>query len=257
MRAERDTSDGVTPVHGRSARARFALRGAALGWIVPTAAFLLRVFAEKIPWRSELGDHAYFYAFALAGTTLLLALFGGTIGGKIDALRSRRDWYRDKSRHDDLTGFLTPTAFRQELGRAAEQARNARSPIAILLASVDGIPASETEHGSWLTKAILLHVAAAVRRVAPPDAIVSRWGGFEIAILLPNATARLDDLARQLCDRIAERPVVDSRKVFFCRASVGGCQGVPTLPPERVLMQAQDALAEGHRKGEQIRIAEA
>src|SRR5512135_3638380 len=114
MHPERDTSDGLTPVRHGSARARLALGGAALGWIVPTAAFLLRVFVERVPWRTELREHAYFYTFALGGTTLLLALFGGSIGGKIDALRRRRDWYRDKSRHDDLTGFLTPTAFRQE-----------------------------------------------------------------------------------------------------------------------------------------------
>ncbi len=250
-----DTLDGEAPVRAGSARTRFALRGAELGWIVPTAAYLLRVVVEKVPWRTELREHAYFYVFALAATTMLLALFGGSIGGTIDALRRRRDWYRDKSRHDDLTGFLTPSAFRQELSRAIERARETRTPLAVLLASVDGVPETEAEHGSGLTKAILLHVAAAVRRAAPPDAIVARWGGLELAILLPNAGFRMDDVPQRLCERIGERPVLDARRRFFCKPRIGGYYGIPTLPPERILTQAQAALAEVHRKGESIRIA--
>jgi GGDEF domain-containing protein len=238
-----------------SARGHFALVGAALAGVVPAAALLARVFIGKVPWRIEIREHAFFYLFALGATALLIGLFGAVVGSRIDALRGRRDWYRDKSRHDDLTGFLTPTAFRHELARVIEEARDARSPVAVLLASVDGVPGSETEHGSGRTKAILFHLAAAIRRVAPSDAIVSRWGGFEVAILLPNATLRLDDLPQRLCDRIAERPVVDARRRFFCRARVGGYYGVPTLPPERILMQAQDALAQAHRKGERILIS--
>jgi len=239
----------------RSAKARFALIGAALGGIVPTAAFLVRVFVVKVPWRGELREHAFFYAFAFAGTTVLLALFGAVVGGRIDALRLRRDWYRDKARHDDLTGFLAPSAFRQALARIAEDARGARTPIALLLASVEGAAGAEAEHGSGLTKAILLHVAAAVRRVAPPDAIVSRWGGLEIAILLPNADFRLDELPQRLCDRIGERPVLDAGSRIFCRATVGGYYGVPAIPADRIVLQAQDALAEVHRKGGRVKIA--
>jgi GGDEF domain-containing protein len=236
-------------------RRHFALAGAALGWIVPAAAFLLRVFAEKIPWRTELPDHAYFYLFTLAGTTLLLALFGGTIGGKIDALRRRRDWYRDKSRHDDVTGFLVPSAFRQTLGRVIVDARDSRAPIALLLVAVDGATESEADHGSGLTKAILLHVAAAVRHVSPPDAVVSRWGGMEIAVLLPNADVRLDDIPHRLCERIEERPVFDAGARVFCKATIGGVFGVPSLPVDRALRGAQDALSEAHREGVRARIA--
>jgi len=245
----------VSPRVRGPARARFAMAGAALGWIVPTAAFFLRILAENIPWRVELREHGYQYAFAFGGTTLLLSLFGGIVGGRIDALRRRRDWYRDKARRDDLTGFLAPSAFRQALARIAEDARGARTPIALLLASVEGAAGAEAEHGSGLTKAILLHVAAAVRRVAPPDAIVSRWGGLEIAILLPNADFRLDELPQRLCDRIGERPVLDAGSRIFCRATVGGYYGVPTIPADRIVLQAQDALAEVHRKGGRVKIA--
>jgi len=240
---------------GRAARGRLALLGAELGWIVPTATFLLRVFVEKIPWRTELRENGYFYAFLVAGTTLLLALFGGIAGGRIDALRLRRDWFRDKARHDDLTGFLTPSAFRQELVRAVERSRETRSPLAVMLAAVEGLAGSEAQHGSGLTKALLLHIAAAVRRVAPPDAIVSRWGGLEVAILLPEAPLRLDELPQRLCEQISERPVMDARTRFFCKANVGAYYGVPEIPHERVLLQAQDALAEARRQGTHVRIA--
>ncbi|HET9793220.1 MAG TPA: diguanylate cyclase [Thermoanaerobaculia bacterium] len=248
--SDREESEGPR----RSARANFALAGAALGWVVPAAALLARVLIGKVAWRVEIREHAFFYAFAFAATTVLLALFGAVAGSRIDRVRRRRDWYRNKSRHDDLTGFLVPSAFRQALSHVIDEARAEQAPIALLLLAVDGAAGSEAEHGSGLTKSILLHLAAAVRRIAPPDAILARWGGLEIAILLPSAQFRLDELPQKLCEQIAERPVFDAGSRIFCKARVGGYYGVPVLSADRIVLQAQDALAEVYRKGGRIRI---
>ncbi|HWC64886.1 MAG TPA: GGDEF domain-containing protein [Thermoanaerobaculia bacterium] len=231
------------------------LAGALILALAATAIALgLRVLTAPVPLREDLRDHGIFYAYGFVGATAVFAVFAWIAGGRLERLRERRDWYRQKAQHDDLTRFLTPSAFRQEVARAVAS-HDSRTVIAVLLLTVNGLADFERRYGSGMSKAVLLHVAAAVRSVAPPDAVISRWGGLEIAILLPNPGYDLDALPRHLCDRIAERPVFDSGTRFTCRASVGGYVGPSNLPSEKIILKAEEALAQAHRSGKSFEFA--
>lgn len=238
----------------RSSGAMYLAGAMGLALAATAGSLLLRLATAHVPFRADVREHAVFYAYEFVGASVVFGIFGWIVGARLDRARRRRDWYRDKAEHDDLTGFLTPSAFRRAVALALTSG-DIRAPIAVLLATVEGLQGSEREHGSGLTKAVLLHVAAAVRHVAPPDAVVSRWGGLEIAILLPDPSYDLDSLPQRLSERIAERPVLGSGTRFFCKAKVGGYIGPGNLAPERILLRAEEALAEAHRNGKTFQIA--
>ena len=244
------------PEVGRRASARaLYLAGAVILALAATGIALgLRVLTTSAPVREDIRDHGIFYAYGFVGTTIVFAVFAWIAGDRLERARERRDWYRDKAQHDDLTRFLTPSAFRQEVARAVA-AHDPRTAIAVLLLTVNGLADFERKYGGGMSKAVLLHVAAAVRSVAPPDAMISRWGGLEIAILLPNPGYDLNGLPGRLCDRVAERPVFDSGTRFTCRASIGGYAGPASLPAEKIILRAEDALAQAHRSGKTFELA--
>jgi GGDEF domain-containing protein len=247
-------SPGTEVRRRRSTRVVY-LAGALLLAIVATAISLgLRLLTAPVPVEQDLREHGVFYAYGFAGATIVFAAFAWMAGNRMDRLRQRRDWYREKAQHDDLTRFLTPSAFRQEVARALASG-DSRSAIAVLLLTINGLADFERRYGSGMSKAVLLHVAAAVRSVAPPEAVISRWGGLEIAILLPNPGYDLDGLPKRVCERIAERPVFDSGTRFTCRASMGGYVGPANLPAEKIILMAEEALAQAHRSGKEFEFA--
>ncbi len=199
----------------------------------------------------DLADNQFFYLYELIGSAVVFGLFGFVLGVRVDRLRGRRDWYREKADHDDLTGFLSHTAFRREVASAVDSAREAREPLAILLVAAGPLPGTETDRGSHSTKAVLLHVAAAVRHVCRIEYTVGRWGGLELGLLLPSSDPfEAEELARDLKARVLDRPVFDSGNRTFWQLTVGGVAGVPALPGDRLLARAQDALGEAHRSKE-------
>jgi GGDEF domain-containing protein len=228
----------------------------ALSMVATLASTLLHAATGHVPLFPSLGGYALFYGCEFIGMSLVFGISAGIAGARLDRARGRTAWYRGKAEHDDLTGFLTPSVFRQAVAGVTASG-GSPAPIAILLATVEGLHGFEREHGSGLTKSILLHVAAAIRHVAPPDAVISRWGGMEIAILLPSPAFDLDDLPHRLGDRIARHPVLDVGNRVFCKPVIGGYFGPGNLAPERILRKAEEALAEAHRTGKPVHIAAA
>ena len=226
--------------------------GVLLGLLAPVGLFVLRVAIHKVG-AQDLDEHRFCYLYELVGSATVFGLFGLVLGIRMDRLRTRRNWYREKADHDDLTGFLSHTAFRREVARAAESAREAGQPLAILLVAAGALPGFETVRGAHSTKSVLLHVAAAARHACGKESIVGRWGGFELAILLPPGDVfDAEELARSLRDRVADRPVFDGGIREFWQVTIGGVAGRPTVATDVLLDRAQGALRDAHRSGQGI-----
>lgn len=87
---------------------------------------------------------------------------------------------------DALTGLVNRRALDRALGRRAGV-----DGAALVLIDVDAFKMINDVHGHPAGDEVLIHLAAVLReQVRSDDAVVSRLGGDELAVLLPGCTAR-------------------------------------------------------------------
>jgi diguanylate cyclase (GGDEF)-like protein len=115
-------------------------------------------------------------------------------------LREEREQARRLAGVDRLTGLGNRRAFDNELELQITRARRRDTPLALLLADLDGFKSINDDHGHVSGDACLRRVAVAIAaEVRTPDACF-RWGGDEFAVVLGEADLRG---AEQVAERLA------------------------------------------------------
>src|SRR4051794_7224288 len=115
-------------------------------------------------------------------------------------LREEREQARRLAGVDRLTGLGNRRAFDNELELQLTRAHRRDTPVALLLADLDGFKSINDTHGHVSGDACLRRVAVAIAgEVRTPDACF-RWGGDEFAVVLGEADLRG---AEQVAERLA------------------------------------------------------
>jgi len=106
---------------------------------------------------------------------------------------------------DQLTGLVTAAYLRYLLReKLLPEAHTSGAPLCLFLLDTDSFLAINTEHGREFGDQVLIEIARAMQNAAPANAVVSRYGGDEFCVVLPEM--RLDDaftLAEELRRQIA------------------------------------------------------
>ncbi|MGM9483424.1 GGDEF domain-containing response regulator [Roseateles sp. NT4] len=93
------------------------------------------------------------------------------------------------SRRDPLTGLAERSQFDEELDLECRRARRNGQPLALLLASLEGLAAYRERHGRAAADNALRHVAGlAQQALQRPADLVARHGDEVFALLLPDTT---------------------------------------------------------------------
>ena len=165
--------------------------------------------------------------------------------------RALEESLRHQAGHDPLTGLVNRAVLLESLERAL--ARAARSPgqVALLFIDLDSFKGVNDTAGHIAGDAVLVEVAARIRRVVRADAVISRLGGDEFAVLLED----LDDpeQAYGVAERILraiERPIRAGEGAHLIGASTGIAFSSADLDDAAELLDAADqALYEEKRSG--------
>ena len=162
--------------------------------------------------------------------------------------------YRDAARYDFLTGVGNRRDFEDNLHRHFRRAQASKEPLSLIMVDADGFKEYNDLYGHRAGDQCLRFLARTLVHFCRPTDLVSRYGGEEFAVLLPNTDA---DLAFGAAERI--RQGVYERRIKHAGRPEGRLTislGVATLMRERheatpdALIEAADrALYRAKREG--------
>ena len=143
---------------------------------------------------------------------------------------------------DGLTGLFLKRYFQIQLDTELKRSRRHRRNIAILMLDIDYFKRINDTYGHLRGDTVLKGVAGVIKAIVREIDIVSRYGGDEIAIILPDTAC---DQAQAIAERIREKvaarrfdgdgaaPTVTVSIGVFCGAEVS---------PEDAIKNADAAL---------------
>lgn len=153
---------------------------------------------------------------------------------------------RRQARQDKLTGLHNRRAMEDRLQLEWERAQRYGKPFVVVCVDIDHFKLINDQHGHAMGDRALHMVASALQATARDTDHVSRVGGEEFLVLMPESSANTEGmaLAERLRTAVAELQLVSAEGAAVpLNASFGVAQSWPDDPdPERVLRRADQAL---------------
>jgi diguanylate cyclase (GGDEF)-like protein len=174
----------------------------------------------------------------------LLSGFAQQTGQAFEQAQLRRA--RELAATDSLTGLANHRAFRDALAARMSESRRHQATFSILFCDLDRFKAVNDRQGHAVGDVLLQRVSTAIRSAARSEDLVARYGGDEIALLLPE-TGRFGalDLGRRLRDAVLQAAA---------GMGIDLTVGVAVFPddaadPESLIARADAAMYAGKRLG--------
>jgi diguanylate cyclase (GGDEF)-like protein len=161
---------------------------------------------------------------------------------------------------DELTGLANARAFRSILDREIERSRRFDSPLGLVMVDLDDFKQVNDRHGHQQGDEVLASVAAVLRDFSRDIDAPARYGGEELAVVLPQTDARG---AAQLAERMREAverlrvPRVGGRGTLRVTASFGVASVPESAADREELVAAADAALYRAKRGGKNRVERA
>lgn len=112
---------------------------------------------------------------------------------------------KEQARVDALTGLVNRRVFEEAL-----RSSSSADGVAVVLIDVDAFKSINDAHGHPVGDQVLVHLAGVLREhVRADDAVLSRLGGDELAVLVPNCPPEVAARrAQELLDAVRAEPLV-------------------------------------------------
>ncbi len=109
------------------------------------------------------------------------------LAAELTDMRAHASLLESLAQEDALTGLLNRRGFFRDLARAIAYRTRYGTPIAVLLADLDGFKAINDTHGHEVGDRALVHVATLLRNNVRASDSVGRLGGDEFGVILWHA----------------------------------------------------------------------
>jgi diguanylate cyclase (GGDEF)-like protein len=193
-------------------------------------------------------------AFPLDGLILLAVLLTAVVVARqVTVLHDNARLIEELSRMatvDALTGVSSRRRVLDRAERSFEDAQRDGDALAIVMADVDHFKRINDSYGHAVGDDALRFVARTCEEHLPPGAVVGRYGGDELVLLLPGASlAEALALAERVAVAVARvhEPVAGGPPALSLSLGVASAEGSSDLPA--VLRDADAALYEAKRSG--------
>ncbi len=152
---------------------------------------------------------------------------------------------------DGLTGVKNRAAFNERLVEEFDRAARHGRPLSLILLDVDHFKAFNDSFGHPAGDKVLKAVAAALQTVSRTTDLVTRYGGEEFAIILPDTDYAGAMVVAERCRRAVAGGSWDRRPVT---ASLGVGSLTPTMPDACTLLAETDAALYRSKKAGRNRV---
>jgi diguanylate cyclase (GGDEF)-like protein len=161
---------------------------------------------------------------------------------------------------DELTGLANARAFRSILEREIERSRRFQSPLALVMVDLDNFKQVNDTHGHQQGDEVLASVASVLRDFSRDIDAPARYGGEELAVILPQTepegAARLAERMREAVERL-RIPRVGDAGYLQVTASFGVAAVPENALDEEELVAAADAALYRAKRGGKNRVERA
>jgi diguanylate cyclase (GGDEF)-like protein len=153
---------------------------------------------------------------------------------------------------DELTGLANARAFRSILAREIERSRRFQSPLGLVMVDLDDFKQVNDRHGHQQGDEVLASVAAVLRDFSRDIDAPARYGGEELAVVLPQTDA---EGAAQLAERMREAverlrvPRMSGRGSLRVTASFGVASVPESAADQEELVAAADGALYRAKRG--------
>lgn len=151
---------------------------------------------------------------------------------------------------DALTGLANHRSFQERLAGEAERSRRYGSPLSLLIVDIDRFKRFNDAWGHWFGDLALKEVAQAVRRAVRGADFLARYGGEEIAVILPETgAAGACAVAERICRAVRQLELSDPETGTKARVTVSVGAAEFSGDKERLIREADAALYAAKRAG--------
>ena len=162
---------------------------------------------------------------------------------KINQLEIELQEMGEKVHEDHLTGILNRRGLDDAFEREASRAIRQQAPLCYALLDIDNFKQLNDTHGHKVGDDALVYLVESVKDTTRPEDIVSRYGGEEFVILLPNteleeAVHILSRIRRNLTKKF----FLHENKRLLITFSAGVAQLQPGELQESIFKRADEAL---------------
>lgn len=177
---------------------------------------------------------------------------------KINQLETKLLEMSEKVHEDHLTGILNRRGLDNAFERETLRSMRHQIPICYALLDIDNFKKLNDTHGHQVGDDALVYLVESIKDTTRPEDVVSRYGGEEFVILLPNT--KLEE-AVQILSRIrrnlTKKFFLHENKRLLITFSAGIAQHQPGESQESIFKRADEALYRAKSGGKnQILIAE-
>ena len=180
------------------------------------------------------------------------------IRGLHDELRALNAQLTDLSSHDPLTGLFNRRYLFERLSVEVERAVRYRQPLSCIMLDVDAFKPVNDQWGHLVGDELLRRAAEVFRSIPRRVDIVARYGGDEVAVLLPaTAPEAVLIVASRICESLASRIFRIGERRLTSTASLGVASLDPSAPitGDELVRRADVALyASKHAGGNRVTV---